>query len=408
MAKKFNASEWQKINATLQESLANRKEPFGLPEVRKKSILLGTFNIRELGKVKSRSPQSWEFLRAICSRFDLIAIQEVQDNLEGVRHLRNILGDEYGLVVSDTTGKTPGSSTGSAERLAFLFRWSRIRRTELASDISYDRSSVANTLLDHRLDFNQTFLAYEKELLTWDEENKQRKAQGKKAKSKPVLELPHFLTFIRQPHCASFEVLAKGQKAKPYAFLLVNAHLLYGTNKQERRWEFDALIEWLSMRAKMRDDASFENIIMMGDCNFEFENSDKTREEMDNWLKTLNSTKLKDKKAAKVNFPLLDPHPTRGQIRTNARQDQTYDQIAIFAHDRRLPDYIANTTAGSKLDAYDYGAFRFTDLFAKTFFKVETFDELKNKKEKSWIIDRTEWDISDHMPAWFRLPVPGA
>lgn len=405
MAKHFNNTEWGRINTTLKKSLETEREPFGLPEERKKSVLLGTFNIRELGAVKNRSRQSWEFLKLICSRFDLVAIQEVQDELEGIRHLHELLGGDYGMVVSDTTGKTPGSSSGSAERLAFLFRWNRIQRTELASDISYDRSAVVNTLLENRLDFNRTLLAYEKEVAAWKKENEHRKKQGKRAKSKPVLELPHFLTFIRQPHCASFKVIPKNRKAKPYEFLLVNAHLLYGTNKQERRWEFDALIEWLAMRAKMRDEASFENIIMMGDCNFEFEDANVTRADMDARLKTLNSTQLKGKEAAKVNFPLLDPHSTRGLIRTNARQDQTYDQIAIFVHDKRLPDYTKNATAGSLRDGYDYGAFRFTDLFAKAFFGKDDFDTL-TLNNQNFIIDRVEWDISDHMPAWFRLPLP--
>src|SRR5688500_15553862 len=111
----FNATEWQTINATLTEFLATEREPFGLPEQREKSVLLGTFNIRELGALASRSPQAWDFLDLICKRFDLLAIQEVQDNLEGIRHLRQRLGEEYGLLVSDITGMTPGVGKGNPE-----------------------------------------------------------------------------------------------------------------------------------------------------------------------------------------------------------------------------------------------------------------------------------------------------
>jgi hypothetical protein len=404
----FNATEWEKINATLTESLAAEREPFGLPERREKSVLLGTFNIRELGAVQARSEQAWDFLELICRRFDLISIQEVQDNLEGLRHLRQRLGDEYGLVVSDITGLTPGTSSGSPERLAFLFRWKRIRRTELASDISFDRSAVVDTLFENRNDFNQTWTDYQTKLDLWKLENERRKALGLKALKKDALILPRFLTFIRQPHCASFEVIPADANEQPYEFLLVNAHLLYGVNKKERLWEFEALIEWLVLRAKMRDTPSYENIVMMGDCNSEFEDADVTRAEMDARLKTLNKTKLASKQAAKVNFPLLDIHPVRGFIRTNARQDQTYDQIAIFAHDKRLPDHKANEMVGSPAhpDAYDYGAFKFTDLFARALFGAPGFDQLK-KADRQFIIRCAEWDISDHMPAWFRLPIPG-
>lgn len=403
----FNNAEWQKISTTLTKCLAQEKEPFGLPEKREKSVLLGTFNIRELGKVENRTQQAWDFLKMICERFDLLAIQEVQDNLDGIRHLHKGLGSDFGLVVSDTTGNTPGSSSGSTERLAFLFRWARIRRTELASDISYDRTTVVETLFENREIFSQAWNDHLAKLKSREKTNKEREVQGKKKLPEPGIILPRFLTFIRQPHCASFEVVPQVAGAKPFEFLVVNVHLLYGEDKQERQWEFEALIEWLTMRAKMRDAASYENIIMMGDCNLEFEDTNVKREEIDEWLKELNSTKLKGKKAAKVNFPLLDPHPilTRNPIRTNARQNQTYDQIAIFAHDERLPDYKANETAGSQEDGYDYGVFKYTDLFAQALFDGQNFDQL-TKQDQNSITRRTEWDISDHMPAWFRLPIP--
>jgi hypothetical protein len=344
----------------------------------------------------------------ICQRFDLLAIQEVQDDLSGIRELLKRLGDPFGLVVSDTTGKTPGSPRGSAERLAFLFRWARIRRTELASDISFDRTSAVQLLFETRNEFREAWDTHQIKLENWEKKNEKRKAQGKRKLPKPSIRLPMFLTFIRQPHCASFEVVPKeGSQEKPYEFLVVNAHLLYGDNKDERRWEFDAQIEWLAMRAKNRERTYHNNILLMGDCNLEFENIDETREDIDKWLKGLNARKLKHKTAAKANFPLLDPHPNpiRNPLRTNARQDQSYDQIAIFAHDKRLPNYKANEDAGSTIDGYDYGVFRFTDLFATALFSKD-FNNLL-KEDQKWIIKRTEWDVSDHMPAWIRLPIPG-
>ena len=197
----------------------------------------------------------------------------------------------------------------------------------------------------------------------------------------------------------------EGTNEEPYEFLVVNAHLLYGVNKEERLWEFIALIEWLTLRSKSRKRTYYENMLLMGDCNLEFENIKATREKVDKWLKNLNEKKLKHYTAARANFPLLSPHPKHGILRSNVRQDQTYDQIAIFAHDDRLPTSDANNNAGTVPDQYDYGVFKFTDLFAQALFSNE-FGALSVDKQK-WIIDRTEWDISDHMPVWFRLPIPG-
>ncbi len=404
--KRFTDHEWTKINNELGMRLTQEREPFGLPEPRTKSVVLGTFNIRELGKVSNRSEQAWNFLVMICRHFDLLAVQEVQDDLEGIRELVRRLGDPYRLVVSDTTGKTPGSPRGSAERLAFLHNPDRIRHTELASDISVDRADVVDKFFRYRTTFADAWDVHQSKLDAWKAKNEARAAAGKRKLPEPGLVLPMFVTFIRQPHCASFQVAPRtGTQARPYEFLVVNAHLLYGQNKKERLWEFIALIEWLSLRAKSRKRTYYENLLLMGDCNLEFKHIKATREKIDNWLKNLNEKQLKGSKAAKANFPLLTPHPQRNELRTNTRQDQTYDQIALFAHDDRLPDVEANHSAGSALDQYDYGVFKFTDLFAQALFSKK-FEAL-TKEQQGWLVDRTEWDVSDHMPAWFRLPVPG-
>ena len=402
----FSRAEWNKINRL--EPL----EPFGLPERRSKSVVIGTFNIRKLGTVKNRSPQSWTFLAQICKRFDLLAVQEVMDNLEGLRHLHKALGDDYGMVVSDVTGGifNPGDvirgKRGNSERLAFLFNWKRIRRTELASDISYDRTDIVSNLFQNRVQYSETWERHHHNVGKWEEKCEQAKAGGKRKPQKPPIELPAFLTFIRQPHCASFEVVPR-TAAAPFRFLGVNAHLLYGTNRDERRWEFEALIAWLTIRAKNAERMYYPNIVLLGDCNLEFEAFGWTPEKFNADLKKLNTDALKSKKAAKVNFPLLTPHPVHGELRTSARLKQTYDQIGIFAHDKHWPLSEANDTAGQVgPDNFDYGVFKFTELFAQALYGKSFTDLTKSQSVK--IIKQCEFDVSDHLPAWFRLPIPGA
>ena len=404
MAKKFNNEQWARIF----ELLDAHEDDYGLPKRRNKSVVIGTFNIRSLSKVSNRSEQSWDLLERICGRFDLLAIQEVRDNLEGIIALLDRLGKKYGLVVSDVTGSFPGSG-GHAERLAYLFRWDRIVRTELASDITYDRSEIMKTLKGSRLKWN----TYLREYIQWEED----KASGAISDSTKPPKAPTFLTFIRQPHCASFEIKSKSDAEKPIQFLAINVHLLYGNHAEERKQEFDALIGWMTLRSKQRKRMYHENLILLGDCNLEFGDAEDKRAAIDAYLKKLNKTVLKSSSAAKANFPLLSPHPTRPDevLRTNARDNQTYDQIGIFSRDARLPRSDDNDDAGTRgPDGYDYGVFRFNDLFTRAVYEDEFeadvppgYDDL-NKTEKKYIIDRTEWDVSDHMPAWFRLPIPGA
>lgn len=398
--KKFKAAEWSNLHSLLD---SKGESDFGLPGARDNSVIIGTFNIRELGKVSNRSDFAWDFLRKICSRFDLLAIQEVADNLEGINHLKNLLGDKYGMVVSDVTGVFPGER-GNAERLAFLFKWERIERTELASDITYDRSRVVNTLFDKRKSFSDDWETHIRALGELEEKERAAIAAGKRKPPKPPIGLSEFVTFIRQPHCASFKVKSKSNQP-PIDFLAINAHLLYGTKAQERRVEFEALLDWLCIRAKQADRLYHKNLILLGDCNLEFETMNIKRLEIDNRLKSLNQKVLRSKKAAKANFPLLTPHPTSGELRTNARLEQTYDQIGIFLHDDRLPNSDENDTAGQTGDDnYNYGVFNFTELISGALF-TKKYNDL-TKTQKDHVIKCSQWEISDHLPAWIRLHVP--
>ena len=400
MAQTFTSAEWTRIH----DLFDRRAVEFGLPARREGSVVLGSFNIRKLGKVESKSDDAWRMLAALCEPFDLVAVQEVQDDLSGLRHLKSLLGDEWGVVSSDITGSTPGSGS-PAERLAFLFRWRRVERTEVASDISFDRSEVLDTLYSGRLDVWAAFDEFTSRWGAWETETVERKAQGRRPRDKPALHMPRFVTFIRQPLCVSFRVPG-GAGSDPYEFLAVNAHLLYGQYEDERWFEFQALVTWLIERAKRAELMYHPNIILLGDCNFDFENVERSREEVDQLIKSINGFQLDEPGAAVVNFPFLDAHPGSGGnvFRTNARLDQTYDQIGLVVHDHRLPTPEANARAGATDDGYDYGVVNFVDLFAQAVHQ-RNHDEL-TKAEQQALYKRFEHDLTDHMPIWIRLPIP--
>ena len=215
---------------------------------------------------------------------------------------------------------------------------------------------------------------------------------------------------------ATFEVLSPSGGA-PYKFSLVNAHLLFGGDgrreRRERENEFNALTDWMlervaSARSHHRD------YILLGDLNLAFDEvEDKRRAEIIERIKSMNATLNEREAATVVNFPFIDPRrdPRTGEdtlIRTNARQDQTFDQIGIFAKDARLPNCEANPGVGdnSDPDAFDYQHFDFADLFAEAIFGAGTELFGMEKKAKASFIDRFQHDVSDHMPIWVRLPLP--
>ena len=398
MAQHFTPAEWQKINAEFNTSAVK----YGLPARRSDSLIIGSFNIRKLGDIKKRTDESWQLFKNTLERYDLIAIQEVIDNSEGIYHLKELLGEDYKIAISDSTGAAPGRR-GNGELLAFIYNSKRIEQTEVASDLSFDRSYIYNTLFDNRENIAKSLNEHNKDIKEWEAKVIANKALGKRSPTKPTQSIPVFISFIRQPHCVSFRI--KGAAGtEPYNFIAVNAHLLYGKSKSERELEFKALIEWLTLRSKKIRTSRHPNLILLGDCNLDFGPSDVMREDIDALLKSLNKTYLKSKKAADANFPLLSEHPKHGYLKTSLRQTATYDQVGIFSSDERLPKPEDNKTAGSTAGGFDYGVFDLGNLISNALHGKD-IDEITTKERKI-IYKRAEFDITDHLPIWYRQPLP--
>ena len=272
----------------------------------------------------------------------------------------------------------------------------------MASDITYDRSRIIRSLFADRPKWTRFFERYQARV-------DKAEAEGGSPPSITKYAQPAFLTFIRQPHCAAFTVLGQGG-APGIPFLGVNAHLLYGNGKRERKREFDALLDWLLYRAQARDRMYHGNMMLFGDLNLEFNRASVKRGQINSRLRAINNGELSDEDAAHVNFPLLTQHPDRHSLfQTNARQDQTYDQIALFISpdEGRLPTVPANRSDGTAgRNGYDYGVFRFTDLFAQALHGRAYRDLSEGQQDR--LITRANADVSDHMPAWIRLSIPGA
>jgi len=133
----------------------------------------------------------------------------------------------------------------------------------------------------------------------------------------------------------------------------------------------------------------------LGDLNLDFDNPETDRERIEKHLKSFNN---KTGEKVNVNFPFLDPHPVHGQYRTNARLNQTFDQIGLFFRENGLPTHLDNELMGKNEKGPDYGVFNFVELF---------HDALEVKpEEKKGFYARFEHKVSDHMPLWLRLPLP--
>ena len=386
MAAQFTSAEWK----TIRETLEAEGGKYGLPERQYGSVLLGSFNIRKLGSSRSRNANTWEFLAEVCRSFDLLAVQEVMDDLSGLRRLMSLLGPDFDLIVSDVTGKFPGEP-GLGERLGFIYRRSVVNRTEVATDITFDRTKVLNTIAERYDEFDNVMEPYAPK---W-------RAYVDGTRRKPRLKMPVFLTFIRQPFCVSFEI--PGHPATtPYQFMTINAHLNFGNTLLDRELEFNALMDWIRGRSAMDHRAYYRDFLLLGDLNLNYDNPEADMPRIEAKLKTFNGH---SGDTVNVYFPFLDAHPTRTKpFTTNARMNQTFDQIGLFSHDDRLPTFKDNPTMGADPRGPDYGVFDFVSLFSDALLGKPP--ECLVGDERSDFFGRFEHKVSDYMPLWMRLPLP--
>lgn len=96
------------------------------------TLLLATWNIREFGTTKygGRSLEAYYYIAEILSKFDLIAIQEVREDLSALKKLLSILGKHWSYIFTDVTE----GSQGNGERLAFVFDTRKVRFGGLAGE----------------------------------------------------------------------------------------------------------------------------------------------------------------------------------------------------------------------------------------------------------------------------------
>lgn len=99
------------------------------------SLLIATWNLRDFDSNRlghgPRLRESNYYIAEIISAFDLIVLQEVSRNLDALEEVLSILGSGWDYIATDTVE----GSTGSEERMAFLFRQSKVMFRKIAGEM---------------------------------------------------------------------------------------------------------------------------------------------------------------------------------------------------------------------------------------------------------------------------------
>ncbi len=99
------------------------------------SLLVASWNLKDFDTNRHghgpRLRESLFYIAEIISAFDLIALQEIGRNLDALEDLLGILGPEWDYVATDTIE----SGNGAEERIAFVFRQSRLIYRKISGEI---------------------------------------------------------------------------------------------------------------------------------------------------------------------------------------------------------------------------------------------------------------------------------
>lgn len=179
-----------------------------------KTLLLATWNIRDFGSKKfnprSRTKESLLYIAEIISAFDIVAVQEVNENLNQLGELMKILDEQWTYTCTDVTE----GSEGNQERMAFIYDQSKVKFRNIAGEIVLPSSRLIGS---------------EKQ-------------------------------FARTPFIAAFQ-------SGDFNFNLCTVHLYYGSESKEattrRIEEIKAITKALSDKAKKEE----TNYILLGDFN---------------------------------------------------------------------------------------------------------------------------------------------
>jgi endonuclease/exonuclease/phosphatase family metal-dependent hydrolase len=191
-----------------------------IPPRQPNRVLIATWNIANLG-VHERRSKDHQLIAEVLSWFDLVAVQEVNNNLSGLQGLRAHLPTSYVVLFSDEAGNN--------ERLTYLYDTAKLTLLEETGEIAVPPR--------------------------W----------------RHVIRVPgstqKFNGFDRNPYLASFRV-----KGTEFVFVIVNVHLYFGSDSKashnRRFMESLATARWADLRRR-NDDAYTTNMMVMGDFNLE-------------------------------------------------------------------------------------------------------------------------------------------
>lgn len=317
------------------------------------NVLIATWNIRDFGKPGQRrgfgyrSKESLFYIAEVLSRFDFIAIQEINE-LDEFEEVMRILGPDWDYITTDVTDTKLG---GNGERLTYCFDKRKMWFKNISGEIVLPQSMLVSKAVT-------------------DTEEGKKLYSGKQ--------------FRRTPFITRFQ-------AGWFKFDVCTVHLYYGSESgdklQQRIEEIDRVATYFGKRAE-RAAKEGRALILLGDFNI-VHPEHKT-------MKALTDAGFK------VPQKLSEP--------TNFSGTKYYDQIALVADQQVLEQLdeegaAPNLCRAGVLDIFEpiYREEQWSD-YREQMKKSTNAEGLQTDAEfQDYYRDWLTYQWSDHRPLWVRI-----
>lgn len=324
-------------------------------------LLLASWNIRDLGKINRRGygdriPESHFYIAEVISRFDFVAVQEVNE-LEEWETIVRILGSEWDWIATDVTDTKLG---GNGERLTYVFDQRKISFQNVAGEIVLPPGKLVS-------------------------ENVEPDAEDVPAVEGEVAGTKVGRQFARSPFVSSFQ-------SNWFKFDICTVHIYYGDESGEKLHRRIAEIRQIADYFGSRADAALKqgrSLILLGDFNIVHAEHETMKALLDSGFKTAKA--LKD-------------------AASNVGRNKYYDQIAF----KTKPGVLEHSETPGPDGKPRAGVF---EIF-RNVFTPEQFPEYEaaakaspNGDDKAgaeledYYLDWRTYQFSDHLPMWLQLKV---
>lgn len=395
-----------------------------------KYLRLATWNIREFGsdeKFGPRLPESLYYIAEILSHFDLVAIQEVREDLRALDRVLRILGPNWTYIATDVTG--------NRERMVFLYNTSKVWFRKIAGEVVLGGGDRIAYPHEERLSFSKGLTLELPEAASLvspplNKEDTYRRSGKDRLGTELEIELPE-LTRVQLPKGTKIVLpyrhpvtltddrrvvlpkgtnvdLPKGTMIKlprhsivgdtlqfartPFLVTfqagwlklnLCTVHIYYGKGKggvRRRKQEIRMVTKFLADRASKENHFDADSFfILLGDFNI--------------------VGRKHPTMAALESSGFKVPEELQTLPGSNVKKNMYYDQIAHWAGGKGRPDVVTH------VDVQRAGVF---DFFETVFLEKDkpVYQRIMNKPDDKW--DYEQWrtfQMSDHLPMWVELRI---